>query len=59
MRIPDAPGLGLELNEAALAAHPFEPRELRHYAGTLTDIRPPDETGYAAAEVMPDREPPL
>ncbi len=52
MRIPDAPGLGLDLNEAAIAAHPFEPRTLRHYAGTLTDIRPPDAAGYA----MPDRQ---
>lgn len=42
MRIPDAPGLGVELNEAACADHPYKAYELRHYKGTLTDIRPAD-----------------
>ena len=42
MRIPSRPGLGIELNEEAIAAHPYEPRDLRHYRGDLTDIRPPD-----------------
>jgi galactonate dehydratase len=40
MRIPDRPGLGVELNEAACAEHPYKAYELRHYKGTLTDIRP-------------------
>jgi galactonate dehydratase len=42
MRIPNAPGLGVELNEAACAEHPYKAYELRHYKGTLTDIRPAD-----------------
>jgi galactonate dehydratase len=46
MRIPDAPGLGLELNVEALAAHPYVPHDLRHYNGTLTHIRPPDAVNY-------------
>lgn len=40
IRIPGGPGLGVELNEAACAGHPFRPVYLRHYRGTLTDIRP-------------------
>ena len=46
MQIPDRPGLGIDLNEAAIAEHPFQPRELRHYTGNLTDIRPPDAGSY-------------
>jgi galactonate dehydratase len=46
MTIPDAPGLGIELNEDAIARHPYEPRDLRHYNGTLTAIRPPDAVDY-------------
>ena len=46
MTIPDAPGLGIDLNEEAIAAHPYEPRDLRHYSGNLTDIRPDNATGY-------------
>jgi galactonate dehydratase len=40
MLIPDRPGLGIDLNEEAIAEHPYEPRDLRHYRGDLTDIRP-------------------
>ena len=46
MRIPDIPGLGIDLNEEAIAAHPYQPRDLRHYTGQLTDIRPADATDY-------------
>ncbi|MBT3290772.1 MAG: galactonate dehydratase [Victivallales bacterium] len=42
MSVPDRPGLGIELNEEAIAEHPYEPHDLRHYRGDLTDIRPPD-----------------
>lgn len=42
MHIPSRPGLGIDLNEDAMAIHPFIPRDLRHYRGDLTDIRPPD-----------------
>ena len=44
MRIPDRPGLGIGLDEQAITEHPYEPRDLRHYRGDLTDIRPPDST---------------
>jgi galactonate dehydratase len=40
--VPDRPGLGVELNEEALARYPYQPHEFRHYSGKLTDIRPPD-----------------
>ena len=42
MLIPTAPGLGLDPNLEAIAEHPYERRNLRHYIGTLTEIRPPD-----------------
>lgn len=45
MGIPDAPGLGVQLNEAAIAEHPYQTRDLRHYNGSLTDIRPEGATG--------------
>ena len=40
LRIPDRPGLGIEIDEAACAEHPYSPHTLRHYTGALTDIRP-------------------
>lgn len=40
--VPDTPGLGVDIDIEALSLHPFRPHALRHYAGTLTDIRPPD-----------------
>jgi len=42
--IPEGIGLGLELDEKACSAYPFEPIYLRHYKGTLTNIRPADKT---------------
>ena len=44
--IPDGPGLGIDLHLEALAEHPYEPRNLRHYRGDLTNIRPPDARSY-------------
>lgn len=44
--VPDRPGLGLDLNEEELARFPYEPRDLRHYSGDLTDIRPPEAEPY-------------
>jgi L-alanine-DL-glutamate epimerase and related enzymes of enolase superfamily len=38
--IPDKPGIGIELNEEACLAHPYQVHTLRHYTGALTDIRP-------------------
>ncbi|MDA3963075.1 MAG: galactonate dehydratase [Planctomycetota bacterium] len=46
MLIPDRPGLGIALNHAAIARHPYEPRDLRHFRGDLTDIRPPGADGW-------------
>ncbi len=46
MRIPDKPGLGIDLNEEEIAKHPYEARNLRHYTGALTDIRPENQNGY-------------
>ena len=40
IKIPDGPGLGIEINEEACLAHPYKPHTLRHYTGALTDIRP-------------------
>lgn len=42
LMIPNTPGLGVDIDIEALAKYPFKPRELRHYDGTLTDIRPKD-----------------
>jgi len=44
--IPDKPGLGLELIEAACARYPYQPHTLRHYTGALTDIRPARTAAY-------------
>jgi galactonate dehydratase len=49
MIISDAPGLGVEINEAALAAHPYQVHDLRHYTGALTAIRPIDSTATFSA----------
>ena len=40
MTIPDKPGLGIEINEEECFKHPYQVHTLRHYTGTLTDIRP-------------------
>ena len=40
MTIPNKPGLGIEIDEAACLAHPYHVHTLRHYTGALTDIRP-------------------
>lgn len=46
MFISDKPGLGIDLNIEEILKHPFEARELRHYKGTLTEIRPADAESY-------------
>lgn len=40
IKIPDKPGLGIEINEEECLKHPYQPHTLRHYTGALTDIRP-------------------
>ncbi len=44
--IPDKPGLGIEIDEAACLAHPYTEHTLRHYTGALTDIRPAKTAFY-------------
>ena len=46
IKIPDKPGLGIEINEDACLDHPYQPHTLRHYTGTLTDIRPEKSVFY-------------
>jgi galactonate dehydratase len=41
--IPDKPGLGIEMREDEMLKRPCQPRNLRHYNGTLTDIRRKDD----------------
>ena len=44
--IPEGNGLGLNLNEEACMKYPFQPVDLRHYKGTLTNVRPKGSTSY-------------
>ncbi len=46
IEISDKPGLGIEINEAECLKYPYKPHTLRHYAGTLTDIRPAKSEFY-------------
>ena len=46
IKIPDGPGLGIELNEEECLKHPYQVHTLRHYTGKLTDIRPPETAFY-------------
>ena len=46
LQIPEKPGLGIEIDEQACLAHPYKPHTLRHYTGSLTDIRPPETKFY-------------
>ncbi|WP_158603047.1 hypothetical protein [Jiangella rhizosphaerae] len=44
MRLDDTPGLGVDINEDLLTHYPYQAYQLRHYDGTLTDIRPDEAT---------------
>lgn len=46
LSIPSGPGLGIDIHEEAIARYPYQPTALRHYRGTLVDIRPGDATTY-------------
>ncbi len=46
IRIPDRPGLGIEINEEECLKHPYKPHTLRHYTGQLTNIRPAKSEFY-------------
>jgi galactonate dehydratase len=50
MVIPDAPGLGVDIDEDEIANHPYKRYRLRHFSGNLTDIRPADETIYYSVD---------
>ncbi len=51
MLIPDTPGLGVQLNEDAAARYPYEARDLRHYVGKLTNIRPAGATPWFTTRI--------
>lgn len=44
--IPDKPGLGIDVNIDEVISRPYTPRMLRHYYGTVTDIRPKGDCEY-------------
>ncbi|MBR2467330.1 MAG: galactonate dehydratase [Clostridia bacterium] len=46
IKIPDRPGLGIEINEEECLKHPYKPHTLRHYTGQLTNIRPAKSEFY-------------
>ena len=46
IKIPDKPGLGIEINEDECAKYPYKTHTLRHYTGALTDIRPAKTAFY-------------
>ena len=39
-------GLGIDVNVEEIEKRPYKPRNLRHYTGALTDIRPKGDTFY-------------
>ena len=39
-RCPQAHIVGIDIDEEACLAHPYQAHTLRHYTGALTDIRP-------------------
>ena len=49
--IPDKPGLGIDVNIEEVLKRPYTPRNLRHYTGAVTDIRPKDDTIYYFKEL--------
>ena len=46
IKIPDKPGLGIDVNVDEVEKRPYTPRNLRHYTGAVTDIRPKNDTIY-------------
>ena len=46
IKIPDKVGLGIDVNVEEVLKRPYTPRNLRHYTGAVTDIRPKDDTIY-------------
>ena len=50
MRISQRPGLGIEVHEERCRDYPYQQHFLRHYDGTLTDIRPEGEAVIHAGQ---------
>lgn len=50
MAVPTKPGLGIDIDEEQCLLHPYKDYELRHYKGTLTDIRPADARPFYQVE---------
>lgn len=48
MYINDRPGLGIDIQEEAVTQYAYQPRDLKHYNGRLTEIRPDNARGYFA-----------
>lgn len=48
LRIPQLPGLGVEIVPERIAEHPYVSKDLRHYRGDLTDIRPANAINWSA-----------
>ena len=46
MGIGDAPGLGIDLKIENFSKYPYQPHDLRHYNGKLTEIRPANAGDY-------------
>ena len=46
IKIPDKPGFGIEVDEDFIKTLPYKPRNLRHYTGDLTNIRPDGDALY-------------
>lgn len=46
IKIPDKPGLGIDVNVDEVLKHPYVPRNLRHYTGAVTNIRPKGDCVY-------------
>ena len=49
--INDKPGIGIDVNVDEVLSRPYVPRNLRHYNGAVTDIRPKDDTVYYFREL--------
>lgn len=46
IKIPEKPGIGIELNEKECLKHPYKEHTLRHYTGALTDVGAPAKKYY-------------
>jgi galactonate dehydratase len=56
LEIEDRPGLGLTIDLEAAARHPYQPHQLRHFSGKLTQIRPPDARAWYDEAPAADRQ---